>query len=160
MVNEMNHIWTADMKSSEAMIFAQLWMQFLQLRREAWKIQDFNWVWTRDLAILVRRSNQQSYEATEVGSLSFVGSDVPVGNESMMKWFKEMNHIRTSYMIHFIYHFIIVSFFTGPIRTHKWPAPNFSGFIAQLVRAPHPNRQITGSNPVEVLKFSGFSTQL
>ena len=25
----------------------------------------------------------------------------------------------------------------GNIRTHKWPAPNVSGFIAQLVRASH-----------------------
>ena len=48
-------------------------MQFLQLRREAWKIQDFNGVWTRDLAILVQRTNQLSYEATDVGSWSFVG---------------------------------------------------------------------------------------
>ena len=39
---------------------SQLWAQFLQLRREAWKIQDFNRVWTRDLAIPVRRSNQLS----------------------------------------------------------------------------------------------------
>ena len=38
--------------------FSQLWAQFLQLRREAWEIQDFNGVWTRDLAIPVRRSNQ------------------------------------------------------------------------------------------------------
>ena len=30
---------------------------------ETWKIQVFNGVWTRDLAILVRRSNQLSYEA-------------------------------------------------------------------------------------------------
>ena len=35
---------------------------------EAWKIQDFNRVWTRDLAVPVRRSNQLSYEATDVGS--------------------------------------------------------------------------------------------
>ena len=35
-----------------------------------------------------------------------------------------------------------------------------SGFIAQLVRASHRNREVTGSNTVEVLKFSGFSTQL
>ena len=34
---------------------------------EAWKIQDFNGVWTCDLAITVRRSNQLSYEATDVG---------------------------------------------------------------------------------------------
>ena len=45
----------------------QLWTQFLQLRRETWKIQDFNGVWTRDLTIPVRRSNQLSYEATDVG---------------------------------------------------------------------------------------------
>ena len=43
---------------------SKLWTQFLQLRREAWKIQDFNRVWTRDLVIPVRRSNQLSYEAT------------------------------------------------------------------------------------------------
>ena len=66
---------------------SQLWTQFLQLRKEAWKIQDFNGVWTRDLAIPVRRSNQLSYEATDVGSWSFVGSNVPVRNESMMKWY-------------------------------------------------------------------------
>ena len=48
---------------------SQLWAQFLQLRREAWKIQDFNGVWTRDLAIPARRSNQLSYKATDVGSL-------------------------------------------------------------------------------------------
>ena len=54
---------------------SQLWTQFKQLRIEAWKSQDFNGVWTRDLAIPVRRSNQLSYEATDatdVGSWSFV----------------------------------------------------------------------------------------
>ena len=35
------------------------------------------------------------------------------------------------YMKHFIYHF--TSILHGLIRTHKWPAPNVSGFIAQLV---------------------------
>ena len=40
---------------------------------EAWKSQDFNRVWIRDLAILVWRSNQLRYEATDVGSWSFVG---------------------------------------------------------------------------------------
>ena len=56
--------WTADLKSSE------LWLrtQFKQLRWEAWKSQDFNGLWTRDLAIPVRRSNQLSYEATDVNS--------------------------------------------------------------------------------------------
>ena len=36
--------------------------------------QDSNGVWTRDLAIPVQRSNQLSYEATNVGSWSFVSS--------------------------------------------------------------------------------------
>ena len=39
------------------------------------------------------------------------------------------------------------------------PAPNVSGFIGQLVRASHRYRGVTGSNPVEVLNFSGFFTQ-
>ena len=87
----------------------QLWKQFLQLRREAWKIQDFNVVWTCDLAIPVPRSNQLSYEATDVGSRSFVSSNGPTRNcfpnceDHSFTWF----HIRSSYMIHFIYQFII-----------------------------------------------------
>ena len=33
---------------------------------------------------------------------------------------------------------------------------NVSGFISQLVRASHRYREVTGSNPAEVLNFSGF----
>ena len=43
---------------------------FKQLRIEAWKSQDFNGVWTRDLAIPVRRSNQLSFEATDLESVA------------------------------------------------------------------------------------------
>ena len=43
---------------------------------------------------------------------------------------------------------------------YKLPAPNVSGFIAQLVTASHRYREVTGSNPVEVLNVSGFSKQL
>ena len=57
-----------------------------------------------------------------------------------------------------IYHFTSIPHVL--IRTHKWPAPNVSGFIAQLVRASHRYRKVTGSNPVEVLTLSGFYTQL
>ena len=53
-----------------------------------------------------------------------------------------------SYIVIFIPH--------GLIRTHKLPAPYVSGFIAQLVRASHWYREVTGTNPVEVLTFSGF----
>ena len=69
--------WTADLKSSK-LWSSQLWMQFKQLRIEAWKSQDFNGVWTCDLAIPLRRSNQLSYEATDVGSRSFVNSNEPM----------------------------------------------------------------------------------
>ena len=48
---------------------------------EAWKTQDFNWVWTHELAIQVRCSNQLSYEATDVRCCLFVGSNEPVRNE-------------------------------------------------------------------------------
>ena len=48
---------------------------------EAWKSQDFNRVWTCDLAIVVRGSNQLSNEGTDVGSWSFVGTEEPLRNE-------------------------------------------------------------------------------
>ena len=70
----------------------------MQLRKEAWKkIQDFNGVWTRDLAIPVRCSNQLSYEATDVGSRSIVGSYVPVKEMSDNDVY-EINHIWTAVM--------------------------------------------------------------
>ena len=62
------------------------------------------------------------------------------------------------YMKCFMYNFNIQSL--RLIRTNKWPAPNVSGFIDQLVRASHRYREVTGSNPVEVLTFSGLYTQL
>ena len=146
--------------------------------RDAWKIHDFHRIWTCDLAIPVGRSNQLSYEATDVGSWSCVGSNVPVRRESTMKWY--MNWIiyelwiwnqvklwssrlwkqflqlfREAWKIHEFNRIWSLCHLT-----HKWPAPNVSGFIAQLVRASHWYREVTGSNPVEVMNFSGFCTQL
>ena len=45
-------------------------MQFMQLRKEAWKknIQDFNGVWTRDLAILVRCSTNWALTPLTLGA--------------------------------------------------------------------------------------------
>ena len=56
----------------------------MELRIEAWKSQVFNGVWTRDLAMPVRRSNQLSYEATDVGSSSYVGSNEATRTECEM----------------------------------------------------------------------------
>ena len=55
-------------------------------------------------------------------------------------------------MIYFIC-IIHLHIFHGNIWTQNWPAPNVSGFIAQLVRASHRYREVTGSSPVEVLNF-------
>ena len=61
---------------------SQLWTQFKQgLQR----------VWTREIAIPVRRSNQLSYEATDVGSWTCVSSNEPVKNECEVIY--EMFHI-------------------------------------------------------------------
>ena len=82
--------------------------QFKQLRIEACKSQDFNGVWTRDLAIPVRRSNQLSSEATDVGSWSFVSSNEPVknGREVIYEMFRKLNSgFAVQYMKYFIYHF-------------------------------------------------------
>ena len=58
----------------------------------------------------------------------------------------------------FVYHFTFIPH--GLIRNHKWPAPNVSGFRAQLVRAFHRYRGVMGSNTVEVLTFWSFNSQL
>ena len=52
-------------------------------QRRLKKIQDFNGVWTRDLAITGAMLYQLSYEATDVGSRSIVGSYVRVKEMSV-----------------------------------------------------------------------------
>ena len=58
---------------------------------EGWKIQDFNWVWTCDLAIPVWRSNQLSNEATDVtgaGHLWVLMSPWGMTEKLYMNYFK------------------------------------------------------------------------
>ena len=64
-----------------------------------------------------------------------MGSNVPVRNESTMKC-----------------HIIIDSFLTGTLE------PTNDQFLMSV--ASHRYREVTGSNPVVVLNFSGFFTQL
>ena len=82
---------TADLKSSKPWS-SQLWTQFKQLHTEAWKSQDFNGVVTRDLAIPVRRFNQLSYEATDVGIARY--------DHGLLDFKSAVQYIK-----HFIYHF-------------------------------------------------------
>ena len=79
----------------------------MQLRKEAWKkIQDFNGVWTCDLAITGVMLYQLSYEATDIGSRSIiVGSYVPV------------KEIISAVHIWFISYIINTHFFHGNILT-------------------------------------------
>ena len=73
--------WTADVKSSTSYDPCSYERNLCNCVRRSLKTQDFNGVWSRDLTIPVRRSNQVSYEATDVESWSFLGSNEPVRNE-------------------------------------------------------------------------------
>ena len=76
---------------------------YMQLCKEAWKkIQDFNGVCTHDLAIPVWHSNQLSYEATDVGSRSIVGSYVPVKVKNVVQTpLKSWNFFRLQFQFQF-----------------------------------------------------------
>ena len=95
---------------------------------------------------------QLSHEATDVGSRSIVGSYVPmkemsvndIWNKLYMNWGNEikLRSLRQSFLhfhfisavhIWFISYIINTHFFHGNIWTHNWPAPNVSGFRAQMV---------------------------
>ena len=71
----------------------------MQLRKRSLKkIQDFNGVWTRDLAITGATLYQLSYEPTDVGSRSIVGSYVPVKEMMVNDIGNKINHIWTAEM--------------------------------------------------------------
>ena len=113
---------------------SQLWTQFLQLRREAWKIQDFNGVWTRDLEIPVQRSNQLSYEAADVRSWSFVGSNGPVRNESMMKWYMKwiIYELRIWNQVKLWSSQLWTQFLQ--LRREAWKIQDFNGLLYAIVK--------------------------
>ena len=68
------------------------WRMILAVLNVIYVIQVFNRIWTRDLAIPVRRSNQLSYEATDVGSWSIMCSYVPVKEVNVTNVY-EINHM-------------------------------------------------------------------
>ena len=57
------------------------------------KIQDFNDIWTRDLAIPVRRSNQLSYKSTDVA----VGQAIFEWKRMFFPLFCDLNLISNSW---------------------------------------------------------------
>ena len=68
---EINHMWTADMKSNEEWS-SQLWSQFLQLRKEAWKkFRTSTGLEPVTLAIPVRRSTNWAMKPLTLGAGQF-----------------------------------------------------------------------------------------
>ena len=93
-------------------------------------------VWTRDLATSVQHSNQLGYDATNIGSWSFVGP-----NEPEWLWNDTWN---ISYIELEMWN--QVSYDPRSYRTHKWPTPNFSGFAAFIGFIQHRNSKIGRSS--------------
>ena len=82
MIYEINRIGTAEMNWKWRKWSSQ-WTQFMQLRKEAWKnsgLQRGLNPWPRDTGAMLY---QLSYEATDVGRRSIVGSYVPVKEMSV-----------------------------------------------------------------------------
>ena len=109
------------------------WTQFMQLHKEAWKkkIQDFNGVWTRDLAIPVRCSTNWAMKPLTLGEGQLWVHMFPWKKWVLMIWNK-------SYM--------------NPQLT----CSQRQRLHSSVGRASHRHREYTGSNPVEVLNFSFF----
>ena len=98
------------------------------------KILDFIRVWTRDLGIPVRPSNRISYEATDAGGWSFVGSnEIVITNEWMMKW----------YMKYIIY-------WTADVKSQ--PERN----SCNCVWKPEKSRTSTGFEPLITARFIAY----
>ena len=157
---------------------SQLWTQFLHLRKEAWKKSGLQ----RGLKPVTSRYCCDAPTNWAMKPLTLGAGHLRVlmwVQISLKSWIfqaslrncKNCFHNCEGSQLHlisyqqFIYDPFHISFHRwfiprGNIGTHKWPVPNVSGFIAQLVRASHRYREVTGSNPVEVLNFSGFCTQM
>ena len=124
-------------------------MQFMQLRKRSLKkIQDFNGVWTGDLAIPVRCSTNWAMKPLTLGAGQlwvhmFICSRW--SPEFFLGFFTQLHKLRSLRRSFLHFHFIsavhkwfvsyIINthFLHGNIWTYNWPAPNVSGFIAQLV---------------------------
>ena len=108
------------------MIFTIINAIFKQLRREPWKSQNFNGVWTCDIATPVRRSKQLSYEATYVESWSFVSSNEPVRNECEVLY--EMFHtLNCGFEIKLAMIFAVMNAVFKQLRIEAWKSQDMNG---------------------------------
>ena len=156
------------LKSSE-----QLWTQFKQLRIEAWENQGSkpvtsryrcdaltNWAMkpltlgTGYLWVLVSLRGHGFKPRWSPDFFRPLYSIAYIAFITAMIIGYLISKLAVQYKTFFIYHFTLTAHVL--IKTHKWPAPSVSGFIAQLVRVSHRYLEVTGSNTVEVLVFTGF----
>ena len=130
MIYEINHIWTAEMK----------WKW-----RNDQKLQDFNGVWTRDLAIPVRCSTNELWSHW----IFFSGFFTQLHKlRSLRRSFLHF-HFISAVHLWVISYIINTHFFHGNIWIHNWRQWLYSS----VGRTSHRYREVTGLNPVEVLFF-------
>ena len=116
-------------------------------------------------SLSVTRNYDQLSWVNDIWNKSHMNSGLQRGPEYFSGFFTQLHKLRSlqrSFLhfhfistvhIWFISYIINTHFFHRNIWTHNWPASNVSGFIAQLVEHHTSNREVTGSNPVEVLNF-------
>ena len=95
------------------------WTQFMQLRKEAWKkIQDFNGVWTRDLAILVQCSTNWAMKPLTLGAGQLWVHMFPWKKWVLMIY--EINHIWKAFSV-----FPVPDMSTKGVGKIQLPSDNF-----------------------------------
>ena len=132
--------WTADMKSSEAMILA---------------------VMNAILAIVYLGKPEEFRTSTGFEPVTkWCRCDAGEPTELTARIITSLDLISSvQCMIYFIYHFIHWFIHHSTIWTHKWTSSQYQ-WLHSSVRASQQHREVTGSNPVEVLNLSSISSQL
>ena len=152
-IYEINHIWTAEMKCKWRNDRRSECNLCNCVKKTEKKIRTSTVFEPVTSSFTGPMLYQLSYEATDVGSRSFVGSYVPVKEMSV----NDLVHISLT----LVSYIINTYFFHGNIWTHNWPAPKVSGFIAQLVEHRTGKSRGHGFKPRWSPEFfSGFFTQL
>ena len=111
-----------------------IWEPFLQVQ------ETVKWSYERRFSNCLEKPQkfripvQTIYEATDVGSWSFVGSNLPLMNESTMKWYMKWLIYWTADMpsgsavqdmIHFIYHFTVRQCKRFPVFYYSMTLPRW-----------------------------------
>ena len=140
------------------------WGMIIAVKPE--KNQSFNGIWTRDLHDTGAMLYQLSYEATHWELGQFIEFISPVRSLNDVKYIWITSYLNcgcrwiNSYIDEWIKSYILHIIFTPHGRymyeLNKLTSLPMCAFIAQLVENSTGIAEVTGSNPVEALIFSGF----